>query len=68
MHEEQLIDRRFGWQTGFSAFSVSRSGEDAVRRYIADQERHHQKMPYRDELVQLLAKHGMELDERDWLN
>ena len=64
MHDEQLIDRQFGWQTGYSAFSVSKSGEDAVRRYIADQERRHRKMTYQDELRELLQRHGIEYDER----
>jgi len=64
MHDERLVDRGFGWQTGYSAFSVSKSGEDAVRRYIADQERHHQQRTYQDELRELLQRHGIEYEER----
>jgi REP element-mobilizing transposase RayT len=64
MHDEGLVSRSFGWQTGYAAFTVSKSGEDAVRRYIADQERHHRKMTFKEELIQLLERHGIEYDER----
>jgi REP element-mobilizing transposase RayT len=64
MHEEKLLNADLGWQTGYSAFTVSKSGEDAVRRYISDQERHHGKMTYQDELMKLLERHGVEYDPR----
>ena len=45
-----------GWQTGYGAFTVSYSGLDRVRAYIADQERHHRVATYQDELRALIAK------------
>ena len=55
---------RFEWQSGYSAFTVSESQVESVRRYIAGQEDHHKKMTFRDELVGLLEKHGIEYNER----
>lgn len=54
----------FSWQAGYGAFSVSQSGEGQVRRYIRDQEKHHRKMTYQDELRELFRRHGFEIDER----
>src|SRR5438270_2320766 len=33
----------FEWQAGYSDFSVSQSNLEQVKKYIANQERHHQK-------------------------
>jgi putative transposase len=55
---------RFEWQTGYGAFSVSESQAKKVQKYIANQESHHAKVSFRDELITLLKKHGIEYDER----
>jgi REP element-mobilizing transposase RayT len=55
---------RFAWQTGYAAFSVSESQVARVRRYIQNQESHHAKVSFRDELITLLKKHRIEYDER----
>ncbi|WP_038163396.1 IS200/IS605 family transposase [Verrucomicrobium sp. BvORR106] len=54
----------FSWQGGYAAFSVSVSSIDAVRRYIENQEEHHKKVDFKDELRALLKRHGVEWDER----
>lgn len=54
----------FQWQGGYAAFSVSVSNVDIVRRYIENQETHHAKQSFQDELRALLRKHGVEYDER----
>ena len=54
----------FEWQGGYAAFSVSQSNLEQVKKYIANQERHHQKMNFQDEVRALLRKHKMEWDER----
>ena len=56
--------REFSWQAGYGAFSVSMSQSPQVKNYIAEQERHHTSVTYQDEFRQLLAKHGLEWDER----
>jgi putative transposase len=56
--------RDFSWQTGSGAFSVSESNKSTVIAYIADQERHHRKMTFQEEIRALLKKHSMRFDER----
>jgi putative transposase len=50
--------RRFAWQEGYGAFSVSLSSTEAVMKYIRDQQLHHRKMTYAQEYRTLLQKHG----------
>jgi hypothetical protein len=54
----------FEWQGGYSDFSVSVSNLEKVKEYVLNQERHHRKAGYQDELRALLRKHGVEWDER----
>ncbi len=55
---------KFRWQSGYGAFSVSPSQVAAVRRYIEGQQSRHRSLSFQDELRGLLAKHGLEFDER----
>ena len=64
IHETWPDRRDFAWQVGYAIFSVSESSREAVARYIAEQETHHQKMTFQEEFVALLKKHGVEYDER----
>jgi REP element-mobilizing transposase RayT len=54
----------FEWQTGYGAFSVSHSLAPAVVRYIGDQEKHHRRVTFQEELIAFLKKHGIAYDER----
>lgn len=56
--------RKFAWQRGYGAFSVSRSGMDEVITYIDEQEKHHRTRTFQEEFRMLLEKHGLEYDER----
>jgi putative transposase len=42
--------RRFYWQRGYGMFSFSATRRDAVIRYIQNQEKHHRKKSYQDEM------------------
>jgi len=54
----------FEWQGGYADFGVSQSNLEQVRQYIANQEEHHRKMSFQDELRVLLRKHEIEWDEK----
>lgn len=54
----------FGWQEGYSVFSVSKSQEEVVKGYIAKQAQHHRVVGFKEELVKLLEVHGVEFEER----
>ncbi len=54
----------FAWQGGYGAFSVDPSSLDRVAAYIRNQEEHHRKVSFQDELRQIMREHGVEWDER----
>ena len=54
----------FEWQGGYADFSVSESNLEQVKRYIANQDEHHRKIGFQDELRALLRRHRIEWDER----
>lgn len=64
VHETLSDLGEFAWQDGYAAFSVSRSALPQVLRYIETQGEHHRKMTFKDELLALLKRHGVEYDER----
>jgi REP-associated tyrosine transposase len=64
IHQRWPRQRVFGWQTGYAAFSVSRSNASSVRNYIVRQEEHHHRMTYQEEVLALLNRHGIEYDPR----
>jgi REP element-mobilizing transposase RayT len=64
MHDTFPTLREFAWQEGYSAFSVSKSQEAAVKKYIAGQAEHHKTEDYKSELLRILRAHGVEFDER----
>jgi len=54
---------RFGWQARFGAFTVSESQVERVRRYIRNQEEHHRRVSFDEELRSLLRAHNIDFDE-----
>ena len=63
LHRERRL-AAFDWQTGYGAFSVSHSMAPSVIRYIADQEKHHRRVTFQEELIAFLKKNGVSYDER----
>jgi putative transposase len=48
--------REFGWQTGYAAFSVSKSQADRVKHYIAKQAEHHKRVSFQEEVLSFLKR------------
>ena len=63
VHEELKI-LGFAWQEGYAAFTVSATSRKQVLSYIANQEDHHRVKSYREELIELLERAGIEYDPR----
>jgi putative transposase len=64
IHDSFSTLRKFSWQTGYSAFTVSESQVVRVRKYIQNQKEHHRKVSFKEELIALLKAHKVEFDER----
>jgi putative transposase len=62
--KEQSAHKRFGWQGGYGAFSVSQSQLKQVIRYIEQQEEHHRRATFQDEYRAFLKKYCIEYDEK----
>ena len=56
--------RAFGWQDGYGAFSVSPSVLEKVVGYINNQEEHHRKHTFRDEMISFLNAYHVQFDEK----
>lgn len=63
IHEELRI-RKFEWQAGYGAFSVSQSQVKKTIAYINNQKEHHRKRTFEEEFLQLLDKHKIDYDPR----
>jgi putative transposase len=63
VHRE-IGKRIFSWQKGYGAFSISPSNIEGVKRYILNQEEHHQRKTFQEEYIELLRASGIEYDER----
>jgi REP element-mobilizing transposase RayT len=61
IHEKWRKD--FAWQIGYAAFTVSLSQRDRVYCYIRDQEEHHRKHSFAEEMAALLAKYGANVED-----
>ena len=56
--------RKFHWQAGYGAFSVSQSQVPQVVRYIERQEQHHGRVTFKDEFRLFLRRYDIDYDER----
>ena len=56
--------REFYWQNGYGAFSVSQSNIENVKFYIENQESHHRKISFEDEMRKIFVLYGVDYDER----
>ena len=59
MHDQ--TGQPFQWQDGYGAFTIGISQVEATVRYINNQERHHRRMTWDEELKKMLEKHGIRL-------
>ena len=55
---------QFHWQNGYGAFSIGKSQEGALKRYIARQKEHHKRVSFQDEFRTILRKYVVQWDER----
>jgi putative transposase len=64
INEQGFVKGRFQWQSGYGAFSLSKSHRDHAIKYVINQEEHHGKVSFKDEYEQLLDLYEVEWDSR----
>ena len=53
-----------GWQDGYAAFTYSIDAKQNLVNYVKNQEEHHCKKTFGDELKELLQEHQIEFEEK----
>lgn len=61
INKHQLTKDKFAWQDEYFAVSVSETKLDAVRNYIKNQEKHHQKKSFADEYQEFIEKYNFKI-------
>lgn len=62
--EKKIFQHFNGWQDGYAAFTYSIDAKNNLIEYVKNQEAHHCKKTFKEELVVLLQEHGVEYDEK----
>ena len=62
--KDKTSHRKFSWQDGYAAFTVSPTSREGVLKYIANQEEHHRMKSFREELEEFLQNAGVEYDPK----
>ena len=63
LNQSGLLPGKFAWGRGYGSFSVSHSGVGEVAKYIANQEEHHRKKSFAEELKQFVERYELEWHE-----
>lgn len=58
INQNDIIPRKFSWQTGYAAFSVDHKGVDVVKEYILNQDAHHKRKSWTEEVQNMLREAG----------
>lgn len=63
INDKQILRRKFYWQEGFGAFSVSKKDVAIVLNYIKNQEEHHKKKTFKEEYLEFLIENDIEFKD-----
>jgi len=58
INKNKLINTKFFWQDDYWAVSVSESHLESIRKYIENQDEHHKKKTFEDEINNFMEKYG----------
>jgi len=61
INQQKFILQKFSWQNDYWAVGVSESHLETVRKYIKNQEEHHKKKAFTEEVNEFMEKYGWAL-------
>jgi REP element-mobilizing transposase RayT len=64
INQKKLSRNVFAWQSGYGAFTYSRSQIKNVSAYIDNQQIHHQKHTFQEEFIAFLKKFEIDYDDK----
>ena len=62
--EKNFSPHPFNWQSGYGAFSYSRSHMDRVCKYILNQKEHHRKRTFEEEFMKMIKQFDIEISKK----
>jgi hypothetical protein len=62
INESRAANRKFSWQDGYAVISHSHSERSKVISYIENQQEHHRKRSFREEVIAILDRFEIEYD------
>jgi REP element-mobilizing transposase RayT len=60
INKEKLTRLKFQWQDDYYAASIGLPQVESIRNYIRNQTAHHTKIPFDDELVELIKEYNLQ--------
>ena|SRR5438552_2609798 len=63
INEQGFVKGKFQWQSGYGAFSHSKSQRNGVINYIMTQEEHHKIKTFREEYLKILSDFEVDYEE-----
>jgi REP element-mobilizing transposase RayT len=60
INSKKILSSQFSWQDDYFAVSVGHSQVERIRNYIKNQDEHHQKMSWEEEVDLFMKKYGFE--------
>jgi len=60
INNKKILHNHFSWQDDYFAVSVGHSQVERVRNYIKNQDEHHRKMSWEEEVNLFMKKYGFE--------
>ncbi len=64
VNDNRLSKFDFDWQSGYGAFSYSRSQRDLVCKYILNQKEHHREKTFEEEFKKILVDFEVEIGKK----
>jgi len=64
INDNRYLKSKFEWQSGYGAFSYSRSQRENVINYIANQKEHHSKKSFKQEYLDFLNNFNVKYDAK----
>jgi len=60
INKQKILPYHFSWQDDYFAVSIGHSQIDRVRKYIKNQDEHHKKVSWEEEVEQFIKIYGFE--------
>ena len=64
INKNKWVLGKFEWQSGYGAFSYSKSQIDKIYKYIENQQAHHKKKSFKEEYIEILKRFNVNFENK----